>query len=284
MGATQKRWLKIVGDSEIAVTGYDTAGRRQYIYTAKHNEKVRKKKYKNLIDLGKKINIINKDLSKYLLYDKLTKDKLIALIVKIIMSCNFRIGTEKGTERYSSTGITTLKKQHIIIHPSHITIKFIGKKGVLNLCNIPRRGETLGITNFIINIHGNTKKKDDFVFLYHGERIDFLDINNFLKKYGNITSKSFRTWNANVLLLQYLPYYFEEKTLNKRKKYLTMIIKDIVAPALHHTVAICKRSYLLAELQQLYINEPLKLKSIVQPDKNYLYKWGKTQSPIYTLK
>lgn len=259
-------------NSEIAVTGFDIAGRRQYIYTAQHNEKVRKKKYKNLIDLGKKINIINKDLNKYLSYEKITKYKLVALIVKIIMGCNFRIGTEKGTNQYSSTGITTLKKKHITIQQGHINIKFIGKKGVLNVCNIPRRSETMGITNFIIDVHKNTKKKDDFVFLYQNERINFLDINNFLKKYGNITSKSFRTWNANVLLLQYLPYYFDEKSLNKRKKYLNMIVTTIVAPALHHTVSICKKSYLLKELQQMYLNDPLKLKSIINPNKDYLYK------------
>lgn len=266
--------------SKIAVIGYDSAGRRQYLYTENHNEHVRKKKYKNLIELAEKYDKIKKELEKEIKKSNLTKVKIIAIIIKIIMHCNFRIGTEKGVKLYNSTGITTLKKKHIKINSKNLEIKFIGKKGVVNHCFIKKKEDNLLYDN-IINLT-DKKKKEDFVFLANGDRIDFLDINNYLKKYGNITSKAFRTLSANITLLQYLPYYFEEKKEKKRKKYINMIIKEHVAPALHHTVAISKKSYLLKELLNMYNNDPKLLKNIIKPNSEYLYK-TKNREEIYNL-
>ena len=61
-------------NAELVATGNDVKGKKQYIYSAKHNERVRKEKFKNLIDLVKKLPSINKQLNSYIKQIKMSKN------------------------------------------------------------------------------------------------------------------------------------------------------------------------------------------------------------------
>ena len=79
---------------EIISTGYDVKGKKQYIYSKKHVERVTKKKFCDLINFGNKIEKIKKKLMSNLnkrIYDT---EKIISIILSIILLCNFRIGNE----------------------------------------------------------------------------------------------------------------------------------------------------------------------------------------------
>ena len=121
-------------DSKVLAIGIDKKGRKQYIYNKKSIIKNSKNKFKNLINFGKNykkiINKINKDINSN------KKEKLIALILKIIIECNFRIGNEKYVKDNKSYGVSTLKNNHLSIYNNKITIDFIGKKGVRNICEV----------------------------------------------------------------------------------------------------------------------------------------------------
>jgi DNA topoisomerase-1 len=121
-------------NSKILVIGIDKKGRKQYIYNKKLINKNSKNKFKKLINFGKNykkiITKINRDLNSN------KKEKLIALILKIIIECDFRIGNEKYLKDNNSHGVSTLKNNHILINNNKIIIDFIGKKGVRNLCEV----------------------------------------------------------------------------------------------------------------------------------------------------
>ena len=86
-----------------------------------------------LVQNLKKINrVINSDLYSY----SDSKEKQIALILKLIMDCNFRVGNEKYCKENNSFGVTTLQKKHIKIKDNKVTIDFNGKKNVRNTCTI----------------------------------------------------------------------------------------------------------------------------------------------------
>ena len=44
----------------------------------------------------------------------------------------------------------------------------------------------------------------------------------------------------------------------------THVVKNNVAPSLHHTPAICNKSYLLSEIRTMLIEDPNKLKDIIK--------------------
>lgn len=237
--------------SNIYCTGYDSIGRKQYIYKHSYVKKKTKQKFCNLIDFSKKlpkiIKTINKNITK-----KWSKDKIIALILKIMIHCNFRIGNEIYKKKYNSFGLTTLQNNHITFINNKIKIKFIGKKGVLNKCVI---------TDPLI-INNMPKKKSKYYFSYNKQNIKATDINIFIKKFGTFSSKDFRTWSANIIILNKLQKSKNYKTDKLRKKNIKKIIEQ-TAKDLHHTPAICKKSYIHPKLVDLYILHPIKFKKFM---------------------
>lgn len=239
--------VKIYLDQKILATGINSAGRMQYVYSDKSKIKREVNKYKKLKKISDKINILQRQINHDLLENEFTKNKLIALILKIMDLCNFRSGNKTYEKKYGSYGITTIHKKHVKIGKSNIKIDFIGKKGVQNNCII----KNPTIQKIIKKVYQISSKDDPYLFsiYYHEKKINvsFYDINQYLKPF-DITCKDLRTWNANILFLKYLKkeVYLMEKynfDLKMRKKIIRSAIQEC-AKSLHNTVAVCKSSYI----------------------------------------
>ena len=85
-------------------------------------------------------------------------------------------------------------------------------------------------------------------------------INNYLKEFGNFSSKNLRTWNANieyVYAIHKLDMTHNEPsdmTIYKRKLVSNKAV-NIVAEKLHNTASVCKKNYIDTYLTDLYINK-----------------------------
>ena len=267
-------------NKNIIATGYDTKGRKQYIYSQKHIEKKRISKYCNLIDFLKIIPLIRKDIKYNLSKKKISKEKLIAILLNIIIICSFRIGSEDNRKKYNSHGISTITKKEININKNNITIDFIGKKGVQNKCKItdPK------MVKLLKDLYKNTKKKDN-IFIYDDLKISNVEVNNYLKSFNkNITSKVFRTWLANTKLIDKIMNSKYKLYTDKERLQLIREIKKEIASEMHHTVSVCSKSYIIKELVDLYINDSAFKKIIVN---NYKKSKGLEKSEnslLYYLK
>lgn len=253
-------------NAKLLATGLDVKGKKQYIYNPKWIEKRSKSKFCNMLILGQKMPKINRDINRLLDTRLYTKEKMIAVMIKIIMHCHFRIGNPIGKDVYNSFGVTTLNGSHIIQKGNQVIIDFRGKKGVQNTCII----RDTKLAKILLELKKRTKNKNEEIFHYNNDNrkmfVSSQDVNNFLKQYGNITSKDFRTWYANI--------YFISATdklgaipnkITNRKKNVREAIK-IIAEKLHHTEAICKKKYIDNDLIDLYIEHPIKYKRKVLED------------------
>ena len=139
-------------------------------------------------------------------------------------------------------------------------IKFVGKKGVINECVIKDKYLINEINKLIKN-----KKPKDYVFTYtpnNEDVIKAIEINKWLKGYSvNTTSKHFRTWDVNVLFIEYMRNNIDptKLPLNKRKKNIIEAMK-VISCQVNNTPAICKKEYLHADLMDIYIDHPKKFK------------------------
>ena len=82
-----------------------------------------------------------------------------------------------------------------------------------------------------------------------------MDVNNYIKQFGDFSSKDFRTWSANIKLIKYL--------LNSNLETVDNDIKECVqkvADKLHHTPEVCKKNYLFTELIEYYKKDNTKFK------------------------
>ena len=249
---TNKR-AKVVG------TGRDKTGKRQYFYNKTWVAQTSRKKYCAMIIFGKALPHIMRVVKTNLrTASKKSKVYYISIIVKIIMLCNFRIGNHNNT----NDGITDISLKNVIIRRSLVKISFIGKKGQINECDIVDPY----LKRIVRHLYKNNHDPKHF-FSFRDDcgkiiRITHIDVNNFLKTFGPFTAKMFRTWNANILYLDYIRSHSIKDDLSK-------VSKAAISHAcehLHNTEAICKKNYLIPELiEDIGDNSPnihLLLKSL----------------------
>ena len=256
-------------NAKLLVVGYDVKGKKQYMYSSKWVEQRTQKKFCNMIEFGKKLGIITKDIDAAIKEREFTKEKLIAIILKIIMICHFRIGNTIGKDVYDSYGVSTINRSHIKNAGKNVVIEFVGKKGVINICKVVNP-DMIRILN---ELRDRTKNNKDQIFYYFDKatkkkiNVSSCDVNNFLKKYGNFSSKDFRTWFANMYFIdEVISFGNIPVSLTDRKKYANLAIEK-AANSLHHTVAISKKKYINMNLIEMYIESPTKFKNIIV--KNY---------------
>ncbi len=238
---------------KVLAIGYDTKGRAQYIYNKKHIQEQSDKKYDHMIEFGESYKKIMNQINKDLYTEKDSKNKQIAQILKIVINCCFRIGNDKYMKENKSYGVTTLKSEHIKISKDKITIDFIGKKGVRNKCSIKNKKLSKNLRK-----KKKTLKKDDRIFSYRKKNkyytVKSSDVNKYLKKFGDFTTKNFRTWNANIELITQLLKFEEDETITKRKKNVNEAVSS-VAHKLHNTTSVCKKNYIDPYLIETYIDD-----------------------------
>jgi DNA topoisomerase I len=228
-------------NGKILAIGYDDKKRPQYIYNKNFTKKQSILKFNLLIEFGENYDKINEKIKKDLNSFLESKEKQIATILMIIIDCNFRVGNEKYEKDNKSYGVTTLEKRHIKTIDGNLVIDFIGKKGVRNKCTIKNNNIKKKLTQ-----KKKILTKYQKIFRYRVKdkyyNIKSSDVNNYLKKLGNYSTKYFRTWSANTLLIKEL--------IDENKNLKTAI--ENVANSLHHTPAICKNNYLDSKLIIFY--------------------------------
>ena len=238
---------------KVLAIGTDDRGRKQYTYNPDYIQDATDNKYKSLIEFGNNYKCIMNRINKDMITFEDSKKKQVAMVLKVIDECNFRVGNEKYAKENKSFGVCTLENQHVKVGKGKVTIDFIGKEGIRNTCKVKNK-------RLIKNLRTRKKtlNKGDRIFTYRSNNkyyhVKASDVNKYLKQFGQFSAKNFRTWTANVDLVKEL-----QKPAPKLKKHLTESIKKI-SFKMHHTASICKKNYINKELMDLYVSNNDKFK------------------------
>lgn len=252
--------INIEKNAKVRAIGYDDEKRSQYVYNKKFIETQKDKKFDHMFDFGKEFVTINKKINEDLYSTKDSKEKQVAMILKLIMECHFRIGNDRYSKKYKSYGTTTLENKHVKIKKDHVIIDFIGKKKVRNVCTVKNKKVVKTLKE-----KKRTLSKNDRIFTYRkGNQyfnIKSTDVNKYLKQFGNFTAKNFRTWGANIELIVQINHncknISELDTQKSKEKCLKKCI-DEVACKLHNTSSVCKANYLDPELIKFFLEDTKK--------------------------
>ena len=238
---------------KVLAIGTDDRGRKQYTYNPDYIQDATDNKYKSLIEFGNNYKCIMNRINKDMITFEDSKKKQVAMVLKVIDECNFRVGNEKYAKENKSFGVCTLENQHVKVGKGKVTIDFIGKEGIRNTCKVKNK-------RLIKNLRTRKKtlNKSDRIFTYRSNNkyyhVKASDVNKYLKQFGQFSAKNFRTWTANVDLVKEL-----QKPGPTLKKHLTESIKKI-SFKMHHTASICKKNYINKELMDLYVSNNDKFK------------------------
>ena len=240
-------------NDKVLAIGYDEKDRPQYIYNKKFTEKNKEKNFNKMIEFGENYKKMMNSVKKDLFSEGDCKEKQIAMALMLVIDCGIRIGSEKYRDENESFGATTLEPRHIKINGDIVSVDFIGKKGVKNTgkCRSKRLSRNLRIKKRTLN-------KDEPIFTYRkGEKwysLKSSDVNKYLKRFGNFTSKNFRTWVANLSFITEILKYDNPTKESEIKKNINEALQK-TAHKLNNTSSVCKNNYIDPYLINLYMND-----------------------------
>jgi DNA topoisomerase-1 len=246
----EKAWFCADPHGHLQATGVDARGRKQYRYHPSFREKRESAKYDGLLEFGKALTRLRRRVEQDLKRRKLTRDTVLAAIVRLLDTQHIRIGNEQYAKTNKSFGATTLRTRHLRRKGQSLTMRFAGKHGIVhevritdsNLKRICKRCQDLPGQMLFQYVNGDGEPKP----------VTSGDVNEYIKQAsgGDFTAKHFRTWGASVIA-------FEQ--MLKKADDARITVKTVVEPvaeALGNTPAISRKSYVHPRLLEAVKESP----------------------------
>lgn len=169
------------------------------------------------------------------------KDKLTALIVRIMMNTSERVGNESSADN-GRFGISQLKNSHIFLRNGKIHLVYVGKSGVSHSKSFS------DATSFTI-LKALKKRNKNYLFVTtDGFKIKPDRVNRYLNNFG-AKSKDIRGYNANHLMICELKKFGIVKEQKERTKIFNLSLKK-VSQKIGHSSATLRKHYLLPEIEE----------------------------------
>jgi DNA topoisomerase I len=230
---------------KIQAVGMDTTGRVQYLYNPQFRAKQEKKKFAKIEKFGEYLPQMRQITNQHLELEGFPREKVLALMTRLINSLYIRLGSEKSVKHYKTYGITTLQNRHLEIKKGgKLVFKFVGKHHIkhrkilvdADLAMILKDLQSFGGVRKLFNYEDETGRPNP---------VKSADINRYLKEVTapEFSAKDFRTWGGTILAAEELAEIGrcdDPKLINKN------IVKAVkkVAEELGNTPAVCRSSYI----------------------------------------
>jgi DNA topoisomerase-1 len=238
---------------KIQAVGMDTTGRVQYFYNAKFSERQQRRKFAKLNAFGEALPKLMKAVNRDIELDGLPAEKVLAVVMRLMSSLYFRIGSDLSEKHYKTYGITTLQKKHLEIGPKgKLTFAFVGKSHVDHR-RIIVDSELAAVIKEMVSLKRGRKL---FRFLDEtgkARAITPAQINAYIKNAtdAKFSSKDFRTWGGTLLAAIAFAEEGSHETDAENKKAVVKIVKK-VADELGNTPAVCRSSYIHPSVLKAY--------------------------------
>lgn len=241
--------------SRLQAVGMDTTGRVQYLYNAKFSARQQAKKFSRIADFGAYLPRLRQITNEHIMLDGLPREKVLAIMIRLINSLYFRVGTEKSAKHYRTYGITTLQNKHLTIgKKGELIFDFVGKSHVQHRKVLV--DEELASLMSDLKAIGRAKK----LFNYINEDgkpcpVRPNELNSYIKQATGpaFSAKDFRTWAGTLLAAVRLAEAGccdDERSINKN---IISAVKK-VAEELGNTPAVCRGSYIHPTVIKAYEN------------------------------
>jgi len=249
------RYVRIAPSSRsnVQAVGMDTTGRIQYIYDPKFTKKQQEKKYAKIQKFGEYLPALRETTSRDLTLDGFPKEKVLAVMLRLINSLYFRVGTEKSARHYKTYGITTLQNRHFSIgRNGHLVFEFVGKSHIQHR-KVLVDEELAAVMKELKDLGGARK-----LFHYLDEEgkphaVRPNDLNEYLKAATSpeFSSKDFRTWGGTLMAAVELAEIGKPESESEVKKNVVRAVKR-VAEQLGNTPSVCRSSYIHPAVLETY--------------------------------
>ena len=240
-------------NSPLQAVGVDTTGRIQYLYHPKFSERQQRKKFEKIERFGEVLPQFRKATNEHLQLDGFPREKVLAIMMRLINSLYFRVGSEKSVRRYKTFGITTLQNRHLTIdRRGKLIFDFVGKSHI--------KHRKIMVDKDLAAVMAELKSLGPARKLFHYvaedgslKAVTPADVNNYIKEVTSpeFSSKDFRTWAGTLLAALELAELGAAENEKETKHRLVQAVKR-VAEQLGNTPSVCRSSYIHPAVIDLY--------------------------------
>lgn len=229
--------------ARVQAVGRDAAGRWQYVYHADHVRKRERTKYQRLLLFGEALPKLRRAVTRDLRQRELTRERVLAAMLRILASACFRPGSEVYASENGSYGLATLRRRHVQVCGDTLHFDFPGKSGKRQQ-RVLRDARVARVVRRLLLLPGHE------VFRYLGVdgkpiALKRRDLNAYVKEHmgTGFTVKDFRTWNGTLLCACALARGDVESETATAKRRAVAAALRATAEQLGNTPAVCRSAY-----------------------------------------
>jgi DNA topoisomerase-1 len=225
--------------------GLDTGGRVQRIYHPAFAARQAERKYAKIERFGEHLKRLRRQTNEDIALEGLPRERVLAVVVRLINDLYFRVGSEESVVRYRTYGITTLRNRHLEIkRGGRLIFTFVGKHHIKHR-RILVDEELAALLSDIQSLRGKR------LFQYWDEAnrrpvaIKPRDVNEYIKAATapEFSAKDFRTWGGTLLCAVSLAELGQPADDKQAKRNILHAIRA-VAEHLGNTPTVCRSSYI----------------------------------------
>ncbi|WP_396903235.1 DNA topoisomerase IB [Mycolicibacterium sp.] len=241
--AWRKVWICPHPNGHIQAVGTDVAGRRQYLYHSQWQQERGEEKFDRVLELSAALADWRNDITGDLRRRGLTRDRVLALGLRLLDLGYFRAGGDQYAEENNSFGIATLLREHITLRPDAVEFDYPAKSGVRRTLVV----EDPAVVRAVRSLQ-RARANGDRLLAYRNSadwtevRAEDLNV-RFKEMVGDdYTVKDLRTWHGTVLAAE--AFVDADPPANDKviKRVESAVMRE-VAEALGNTPAVARSAY-----------------------------------------
>ena len=244
--------------AKLQATGYDKAGRKQYLYSADFRAAQEQAKYDKLIRFAEKLPDLRATLAQDLDKEGLDRDRVSAIALRLINLGWFRVGNERYAKESRTYGVTTLTRRHVTVRKNRVSLSFRGKHNIQVRTTLVDDELAAAMRDLL------AVQKGGRVFRFRQEdgklaNLTSRHLNEYVKENmgDEFSAKDFRTWGGTLLAA----IGFAERagrdgfpeTPTDEKRAVAAVMRG-VAQQLGNTPAVCRASYVSPAVVDQYLD------------------------------
>lgn len=246
-------WICSNEAGHLQAVGRDKRGRKQYRYHPLYRAVRDQTKYSRVPEFAKVLPAIRQRVDADLRRPGLSRERILAAIVRLLDSTAIRIGNDEYARANDSFGLTTLRTDHVEVESQKLHFHFIGKSGQEQeiTLNDPRMAR---VVRRLQHLPGQE------LFLFIGEdgqpsRISSEDVNDYIREIAgdNFTAKDFRTWKGTTGMIAALKTLDPPASENEARHNIVEAVK-MTAAKLGNRPAACRAYYIHPAVTQAYLD------------------------------
>jgi DNA topoisomerase-1 len=238
--------------ARIQAVGYDTAGRKQYIYHPSFVRSNARRKFRKLLPFARTLPQLRRVTNEHLKREGLGRERVLATVVRLMVRAFFRVGSERYAVQNRTFGIATLEKQHLTIDGNSLIFMYRGKSSI-------DQRRVVAATPLVAILRELLELPGERLFRYVDEGgtvrdVTSQEVNRYIKEIlgEKYTSKDIRTWGGTVRAATILADLGPARTRREAERNVVLTCK-LVSSELGNTPSVCRSAYIHPTVIEKYL-------------------------------